>query len=197
MLIHNLPGITRVNPTLVVAPSWVLGLVPAPSLIGQFPEHPVLCRRGFHGSHPQRYLSPAPLLVQMVVSAVKTLSCFPWRRVPTRSSQHPLFVSKIRPCTAFNRAVVICTPPKEQLAEHLFDQRRPGATSTPSSSRRSADQGQPAPPSRLEVQCGGPALLSITPCAPLLLPTVVNESRSPSPLYPGMRRPCAAFNVPW
>ncbi|KAJ7890205.1 hypothetical protein B0H13DRAFT_2341132 [Mycena leptocephala] len=45
MLIPNLQGITRVSPTLVVAPSWVLGLAPAPSLIGQFAEHPVLCRR--------------------------------------------------------------------------------------------------------------------------------------------------------
>ncbi|KAJ7303128.1 hypothetical protein DFH08DRAFT_825983 [Mycena albidolilacea] len=45
-----------------------------------------------------------------------------------------------------------------------------------------ADQEQPAPPFRLEG------------LQPLILPTVVSESKSPSPLYPEMRRPCAAFN---
>ncbi|KAJ7887766.1 hypothetical protein B0H13DRAFT_1888722 [Mycena leptocephala] len=51
-----------------------------------------------------------------------------------------------------------------------------------------ANQEQPAPPFRLE----GP--LTKSSQHPLLISKVVSESMSPSPLYPGMRRPCAAFN---
>ncbi|KAJ7843865.1 hypothetical protein B0H14DRAFT_2585455 [Mycena olivaceomarginata] len=134
---------TRVSPTLVVASSWVLGLVPTPSLIGHFAEHPVLCRR------VSRQPSPT-------VSLSSTLSRPDGRKYPegpeplsmalctTRSSQHPLLVSKVN-----------------AEALHCFKSHR--------APTRSSQH-------------------------PLLISKVISESMSPSPLYPGMRRPCAAFN---
>ncbi|KAJ7831583.1 hypothetical protein B0H14DRAFT_2592531 [Mycena olivaceomarginata] len=223
-------GITRVSPTLVVAPSWVLGLAPAPSLIGKFAEHPVLCRRGefnrsficavkdphdFHVSHPRRHLSPpCPPLSwlksgwveserdsQSVIDVPShlfsrqpspTVSLFSTpSRLDGRKCRENLELLSMAPCAnqeqpapsfrlegrsesmspsplypGMRRPCTAFNRAVEQLAEHFI----------------SADQEQPAPPPRLD----GPH--------PVLLPTVVSDSKSPSPLYPGMRRPCAAFN---
>ncbi|KAJ7908554.1 hypothetical protein B0H13DRAFT_1878590 [Mycena leptocephala] len=127
----------------------------------------------FHGSHPQRYLSPVP----------------PSRPDYRKFREGPELLS-MAPCADQEQPA-----PPSRLEGRNANQEQPAPPS-----RLDGRKGEYEPISSLPRDAE--AVLCFKSCHaptrssqnPLLISTVVSESMSPSPLYHGMRRPRTAFN---